>query len=103
MPSAPEGGLIKREWLNAWRLPVAPTGAIKTVVGVDPSDSGSGDVCGLIAASLTAEGLIALIADVSEPLTSEQRARRAVELASVPEPARSPASRSPPGQRIRLS
>ncbi len=49
--------------------------------GVDPSDSGSGDSCGLVAASLTADGTVALIADVSEPLTSEQWARRAVELA----------------------
>ncbi|MDX1881845.1 terminase large subunit domain-containing protein [Mycolicibacterium sp. 120270] len=81
VPAAPEGGLVKREWLDAWRLPVAPPGALKTVIGVDPSDSGSGDACGLIAASLTAEGVIALIADVSEPLTSEQWARRAVELA----------------------
>lgn len=81
VPATPEGGLVKREWLDAWRLPVAPPGALKTVIGVDPSDSGSGDACGLIAASLTAEGVIALIADVYEPLTSEQWAQRAVELA----------------------
>ncbi len=80
-PTTPEGGLIKREWLDTWRLPVAPAGPVKTVIGVDPSDSGTGDACGLIAATLTAEGVIALLADVSEPLTSEQWARRAVELA----------------------
>lgn len=81
VPSAPEGGVVKREWLDQWRLPVAPPGAVKTVIGVDPSDSGSGDACGLIAASLTADGVIALIADVSEPLSSEQWARWAVDLA----------------------
>jgi hypothetical protein len=81
VPSEPEGGLIKSAWIDTWRLPAAPTGPVKTVIGVDPSDSGSGDSCGLVAASLTAAGVVALIADVSEPLTSEQWARRAVELA----------------------
>lgn len=81
MPSTPEGGLIKREWIESWRLPVAPAGPVRTVIGVDPSDSGSGDSCGLIAASSYADGTVALIADVSEPLTSERWARRAVELA----------------------
>jgi phage terminase large subunit-like protein len=80
-PTTPEGGLIKREWIDTWRLPVAPAGAVRTVVGVDPSDSGSGDACGLIAASSYVDGTVALIADVSEPLTSEQWSRRAVELA----------------------
>ncbi len=81
VPSAPEGGLVKREWLERWRLPAAPTGAMKTVVGVDPSDSGSGDSCGIVAASLTAEGVVAVIADVSAQMTSDQWARAAVDLA----------------------
>lgn len=80
-PASPEGGLVKREWLEDWRLPVAPAGPLRTVIGVDPSDSGSGDACGLIAASSYTDGTVALLADVSEPLTSEQWARRAVELA----------------------
>lgn len=81
-PSTPEGGLIKREWLDDWRLPAAPSGAVKTVVGVDPSDSGFGDNCGLIAASLTSDGVVAVIADVSAPMTSEQWARAAADLAA---------------------
>lgn len=81
VPSAPEGGLVKREWLDQWRLPAAPTGPVKTVIGVDPADSGSGDACGIVAASLTAEGVVAVIADVSAPLTSDQWARAAVDLA----------------------
>jgi hypothetical protein len=81
VPSAPEGGLVKREWLERWRLPAAPSGAVKTVVGVDPSDSGSGDRCGIVAASLTAEGVVAVIADVSAQMTSDQWARAAVDLA----------------------
>lgn len=50
-------------------------------MGVDPADSGSGDSCGVIAASMTAEGVVALIADVSAPITSDQWARVAVDLA----------------------
>jgi hypothetical protein len=80
--AAPEGGLIKRSWLDDWRLPAAPQRPLVTVVGVDPSDSGSGDSCGLMAASLTAEGVVAVIADQSTPMTSDQWARAAVELAA---------------------
>ncbi|MFV8050374.1 terminase large subunit domain-containing protein [Mycobacterium sp. 48b] len=81
VPSTPEGGLIKSAWLDTWRLPAAPLAPIKTVVGVDPSDSGSGDSCGLVAASITAEGVVAVIADKSAPMTSDQWAREAVQLA----------------------
>jgi hypothetical protein len=81
VPASPEGGLIKREWLDTWRLAVAPPAPLKVVVGVDPSDSGTGDSCGIVAASLSRYGTVALIADISEPLTAEQWARRAVELA----------------------
>jgi hypothetical protein len=81
VPSAPEGGLVKGDWLDAWRLPAAPPGPVKTVVGVDPSDSGEGDSCGLIAASITAEGVVAVIADQSAPMTSDAWARAAVDLA----------------------
>lgn len=80
-PTAPEGGLIKSAWFDDWRLPAAPSGAIKIVVGVDPADSGEGDETGIVAASLAADGTVALIADVSGHMTSDQWARRAVELA----------------------
>jgi phage terminase large subunit-like protein len=82
VPAAPEGGLIKRQWLDDWRLPAAPQLPLLTVVGVDPADSGEGDACGLVAASMTAEGVIAMIADQSAPMTSDQWARAAVELAA---------------------
>lgn len=81
MPSTPEGGLIKRHWFDDWRLPAAPPGAVKVVVGVDPADSGEGDETGIIAASRSADGAIAIIADVSGHFTSDQWSRRAVELA----------------------
>ncbi|WP_020109602.1 terminase large subunit domain-containing protein [Nocardia sp. 348MFTsu5.1] len=81
VPTAPDGGLIKREWLDTWRLPVAPPRPVLTVVGVDPSDSGSGDSCGLVAASMTSDGVVSVIADVSAPMTSDAWARAAVDLA----------------------
>ena len=80
-PSTPEGGLIKRQWLDDWRLPAAPSGPLKVVVGVDPADSGEGDETGIVAASLGGDGTIALIADMSGHFTSDQWSRRAVELA----------------------
>ena len=82
VPAAPEGGLIKRQWLDDWRLPAAPQRPLLTVVGVDPADSGQGDACGLIAASMTTEGVVAVIADQRAPMTSDQWARAAVELAA---------------------
>ncbi len=80
-PSSPEGGLVKREWLDTWRLPAAPPSPTAIVVGVDPSDSGSGDSCGLVAASRSRDGVIAVIADESRPMTSDQWASAAVQLA----------------------
>jgi hypothetical protein len=81
VPRAPEGGLVKVGWLDCWRLPVAPQSPVRTVVGVDPSDSGSGDSCGIVAASLGADGVVAVVADVSAPMTSDEWAREAVALA----------------------
>lgn len=80
-PNTPEGGLVKRHWIDDWRLPAAPSGAIKIVVGVDPADSGEGDETGIIAASRSADGVVSLMADVSGRMTSDAWAVRAVELA----------------------
>ena len=80
-PREPEGGLIKAAWFARWRLAAAPARPVKIVIGVDPSDSGRGDKAGIVAASITGDGVVALIADASEALTSEQWARRAVDLA----------------------
>jgi phage terminase large subunit-like protein len=80
-PTTLEGGLIKRDWLDDWRLPAAPLHPLKTVVAIDPSDSGEGDKCGLVGASIASDGTVAVIADVSAPMTSDQWARAAVDLA----------------------
>lgn len=81
-PTTPEGGLIKAAWIDTWRLPAAPPGTVKIVVGVDPADSGEGDETGIVAAALTADGVVALIADVSGRMTSDAWAVRAVQLAA---------------------
>ncbi|OFJ52203.1 hypothetical protein BEL07_18685 [Mycolicibacterium grossiae] len=81
VPASPEGNVIRREWLDQWRLPATPTAPLRTVVGVDPSDSGYGDACGIVAASLTRDGMVVVHRDISEPMTPERWARAAAELA----------------------
>ncbi|UGQ43408.1 terminase large subunit domain-containing protein [Rhodococcus aetherivorans] len=80
-PAAPEGSLIFADWLDGHRLPAAPARPSRIVVAVDPADSGKGDKTGIVAASLAPDGTVAIIADVSEHLTSDQWAQRAVDLA----------------------
>ncbi len=80
VPSTPEGSLIRSEWLDDWRVDVAPPRPVSICVAVDPSDSGSGDAAGLVACSLTSD-TVYLIADRSRPMTSAQWGREAVELA----------------------
>ncbi|WP_246284530.1 terminase large subunit domain-containing protein [Gordonia asplenii] len=81
VPAPPEGGLVQRAWFDRWRLAHAPESPVMTVIGVDPSDSGRGDSCGLIAASITTEGVVVVIADRSAPMTSDEWARAATQLA----------------------
>ena len=81
MPTNPEGGLVKQAWFDDFRLACAPANPVLTVVSVDPSDSGKGDECGLVASSLTADGVVALIADRSAQMTSDEWAKAAVRLA----------------------
>jgi hypothetical protein len=81
VPASPEGNVIRRAWLDSWRLSVMPGNLTRTVVAVDPSDSGEGDAAGIIAASLTARGVVVVHRDISEPMTPEAWARAAIELA----------------------
>ncbi|WP_335583143.1 terminase large subunit domain-containing protein [Mycobacterium sp. MS1601] len=81
VPSTPAGTLIRADWLDAHRLPAAPRQPVKIVVGVDPADSGERDAAGIIAASIAADGTVAVIADATGQFTAEQWARAAVDLA----------------------
>ncbi|CAN5223611.1 hypothetical protein BH11ACT6_BH11ACT6_05160 [soil metagenome] len=80
VPSAPSGGLIRRDWLDTWRQPVAPTAPTKVVVAIDPADSGQGDETGIVATAM-AGGVVSLVADASGLYTSDEWAMRAVRLA----------------------
>lgn len=82
-PTSPEGGLIKREWIDGHRLIAASRGTTMTVVGVDPADSGEGDETGIVAGSLARDGRIALTHDISARMTSDTWASKAVELAAA--------------------
>ncbi|MEU7767911.1 terminase family protein [Nocardia sp. NPDC049190] len=81
VPAPPDGGLIHQEWFDRWRLPAEPERPMRTVVAVDPADSGHGDAAGIIAASLTGDGVVVIHRDISKPMTSEQWAKAAVEMA----------------------
>ncbi len=81
VPSSPEGGLVQRDWLEQHRLPAAPAHPIRTVVAVDPADSGERDAAGIVAASLGADGVVSMIADATGKMTSDEWSRAAIELA----------------------
>lgn len=72
--------LIRRDWLDTWRQPVAPTAPTKVVVAIDPADSGVGDETGIVASAM-AGGVVSLVADASGLFTSDEWAMRAVRLA----------------------
>lgn len=80
-PTSPGGNIIKREWLDGYRLIAAPRGPTLTVVGVDTAESGEGDETGIVAGMLGRDGTIALTHAVSGHLTSDGWCNRAVELA----------------------
>ncbi|TDZ77069.1 terminase large subunit domain-containing protein [Mycobacteroides salmoniphilum] len=80
-PTSPEGGLIKREWVDSHRLIAASRRPTLTVVGVDPAESGEGDETGIVAGQVGRDGQIALTHNISAHLTSEGWVNRAVELA----------------------
>lgn len=81
LPTSPEGNVIRSEWLDQWRLSAMPPRVLRTVVGVDPCDSGRGDAAGIVAASVTADGVVVVHRDISAPMTPEAWASAAVQLA----------------------
>lgn len=102
-PTPPEGGLFSRAWFDDHRLADMPERTRVRIVAVDPSESGEGDEAGVIAAALlypptpAAQVVGALMAapdtpadihpqvalthDRSAPMTSDQWAKAAVQLA----------------------
>ena len=83
VPTNPEGSLVKAEWFEDHRLSaqaVALRNPVLTVVSIDPAESGRGDECGLVASCRMTDGRIALIADRSAQMTSDEWAVAAVKL-----------------------
>ncbi len=80
VPSSPGGTLILQDWIDQWRLPAAPQRPVRVVVAIDPAE-GQRDKTGLVAASLTSDGTVHLIADKTARASSDEWARNAVQLA----------------------
>lgn len=80
-PTPPEGGLFSQAWFDEHRLAEMPERTRVRIVAVDPSETGEGDEAGVIAAALLPDGRIVLTDDWSGQMTSDQWARKAVDLA----------------------
>lgn len=101
-PTPPEGGLFSQAWFDEHRMDEMPARTRARIVAVDPSESGEGDEAGVIGAallyppSLEAQTVAKLMSaggpdapfpqvllthDRSGPMTSEQWAAAAVDLA----------------------
>lgn len=80
-PSPLEGGLVKKAWLNEHRLLLPPKNPVLTVVGVDPAETGKGDEAGIVAACLTSDNKVAMIADKTSKMTSDEWVKASVKLA----------------------
>ncbi|WP_149360880.1 phage terminase large subunit family protein [Lolliginicoccus suaedae] len=79
-PVPAEGGLFKRAWFDDHQISTTPL-RLRTIVAVDPADSGHGDESGIVVLGLDPDGVVYLLADHSGQMTSDQSARRAVEAA----------------------
>ncbi len=79
-----EGALWSRSLLEQRREAAASSPAVRTVIGVDPPASASGDACGIIVCALGEDGVARVMADASvEKASPERWARAAAEAASA--------------------
>lgn len=81
VPAPPGGDLFDRTWITNHRIDRVPEHTVMTVVAIDPAETGQNDEAGIVAGSLTATGEVLLSHDRSGHYTSDQWARRGVELA----------------------
>lgn len=79
-PIPAEGGVFSPAWFDRRRLGECPL-LHRRIVAVDPADSGAGDLAGIVAMGLAADGTVVLTDDASGLMTSDQWASRAVALA----------------------
>lgn len=80
-PKPPEGGLFSQAWFDAHRVAEMPERTKVRIVAVDPSESGEGDEAGILGACLLTDNRVLLTHDWSFQATSDQWAKRAVDLA----------------------
>ncbi|MFN4113774.1 MAG: DNA-packaging protein [Sphingomonadaceae bacterium] len=73
-----EGALWSRALLESCRIASGPTDTCRTVIGVDPPASASGDACGIVVVALGEDGLAHVLADASVEQASPERWARAV-------------------------
>ena len=73
-----EGALWTRAMIEAAREATASAPPVRTVIGVDPPASASGDACGIIVCALGEDGAVRVLADASVTKPSPERWARAV-------------------------
>jgi phage terminase large subunit-like protein len=73
-----EGALWTRALIEAARESAASSAAVRTVIGVDPPASASGDACGIVVCALGEDGVARVLADASVTRPSPERWARAV-------------------------
>lgn len=74
-PAPLEGGIFRRAWFEQHRV-VEPPELARTVVAVDPADTGTGDAAGILVGARGVDGHLYVLADLSGPLSRGQWARR---------------------------
>lgn len=80
-PVPTSGGIFSTAWFQAHRIEGDCPPLYRRIVAIDPADSGVGDLAGIVAMGLTGDGTIVLTHDESGLMTSDQWAKKAVELA----------------------
>ena len=73
-----EGALWSRDLLDHCREVSASSMAVRTVIGVDPPASSSGDACGIVVCAKGADGVARVLADCSVEKASPEKWARAV-------------------------
>ncbi|MEV1294466.1 terminase family protein [Pseudonocardia sp. NPDC049635] len=74
-PAPPEGGIFRQAWFDQHRVDTAPD-LDRTVIAVDPADTGTGDAAGILVGGRAADGHLYVLADLSDALSRGAWARR---------------------------
>jgi phage terminase large subunit-like protein len=72
-----EGALWTRALIEQCRSPSASFERVRTVIGIDPPASATGDACGIVVCALGADGIARVLADATVDKASPERWARA--------------------------